>query len=157
MIKVKELRVGNIIIGQSAIFEVVQVGSDAVYVKDENDKCVWYDIEYVEAIPLDYAHFENCFGGWDNEIEADDELKEQLELEEGEVACTLEYFNKECTIGVEIENGVTTVTLYADIVDEVGQLAKQGAYELEYENMSLHQFQNLIFAITGEELKMKKS
>ncbi len=154
---VKELRVGNIVGSVDAILKVVQIGAATVYVIDENEKEVWRNIRDLHPIPLDYAHFENCFDGWDNEIEADDELKEQLELEEGEVACTLEYFNKECTIGVEIENGVTTVTLYADIVDEVGQLAKQGAYELEYENMSLHQFQNLIFAITGEELKMKKS
>lgn len=82
-----------------------------------------------------------------------DEEIEDMEL--------LIFFDDEAKFSVEIipdKLGIKNtfiVTLYNEVIDEDGNLASQGQYEIEYDSLSVHQLQNLHFALKNEELTVK--
>ena len=154
MVNGKDLRAGNFIkdIESENYFQVDGVNLEEKKVKIGNANR-WWGLDEFTILPLTVEWLGKF--SFDNEIEVDEELKEQLDLEPDEIVCTNEYLRPNCFVGVCIEGDTTTVTLYGDIIDGGGQLAMQGNHELVYENMSVHQFQNLFFALTGEELAIK--
>ena len=159
----KELRIGNYVWYDcdtytnrknkiaNNVFAVSYLYSDVVGIdigygatqKFQHNPIISADIDDLKPIYLTNEWLERF--GFDNSID-------ELNNEEEEQFIT-EYFNSDSSLSVEInEDSSVTITLYADIVDELGQLAKQGAYELEFDNLDVHQLQNLYFAFKGNEL-----
>lgn len=51
-------------------------------------------------------------------------------------------------------DGLPTIQIMRQVIDEEMELAEEGVYEQEYEELHVHTLQNFAFAITGEELTL---
>lgn len=145
-ITINELRIGNYIAdvwSPNSMFPVLELWKNCAKYGDKRPQFrLSAKYENLRGIPLTPEILLKA--GLSNEIEED--LPEDADF--------LVFFKDNYSLELmpDLIGFKYFFTLYKDVIDEEGQLAQEAAYEIEYYELHLHTFQNLIFALTSHEL-----
>ena len=137
---VQELRIGNYIHNNVECFPLK--AKDLIFLLTGDNE------HYAVPIPLNEKWLRDL--GFSNEVDSEVGFDmEGLDL--------LVYFHDDISVEIVpdklgLKNSFI-VSLYQDGVDEEGELCSMGICELPYEELYVHQLQNIVSSIYGKELK----
>lgn len=143
MISEKEIRIGNVIRNKTGHIDIVLgiLAYDEVPVIETRDGT--NNPFDCNGIPLSEKVLLAC--GFDNTV---DDAPEEAEL--------LTFFSEGISVELKPDPlGIKysySIALYEDVVDNGGELASQAAYEIDRDDLALHELQNIYYSIFGTEL-----
>lgn len=97
-------------------------------------------------------------------IPVTESILEEMGFESGELPDELVpiYFDEDCVFSVELIPGFLGIksrailSFYDYSVDETGEMGRSCAYEIERDDLMLHQLQDIYYWMTGKELTLKQ-